>query len=347
MIRPSPARWLFGLMWLILIALAITATILSQRTPPPPPGWQVWPDAGSILALAEYQGRVYAGGYGGLAVCGMDGVLYEVASPGGGPWEVNCLLPAPDGGLLVGHDQGLAVLSADGDTYLVPLPCSKPTSVLAMALDQHGTLWLGSAAGMFCAQLSELSQPGAVQLWEQATGLAAGKVTACLIARDGALWTGTYCAPAGGVSRWDGTAWEHWTVNDGLPHPNITSLLQTSDGGIWVGCGFKSHGGAARFAETDGSWRMVETLGETELAGPKVRSLFEDAAGRLWLGSEQDGLTIRHENVTLVVVTPEDGLPCLEVMSFTEANDGGIWIGTLFGLARLDPLAVDHLLSGT
>lgn len=72
----------------------------------------------------------------------------------------------------------------------------------------------------------------------------------------------------------------HWIMEQGLPANKIRALVQTQDGFLWVG----TERGLARFdgvrfvsfTETNSS-AFAET-------GQSVRSLFEDEAGRLWVG---------------------------------------------------------------
>ena len=68
-----------------------------------------------------------------------------------------------------------------------------------------------------------------------------------------------------------------------------------------------------------------------ELAGPKVRSLYQDRAGRMWLGHEYDGITVRFQGRTVRFITMTDGLPAREVMTMRQAPDGALWLGTLGG----------------
>jgi len=136
---------------------------------------------------------------------------------------------------------------------------------------------------------------------------------------EGGLWFGTYGAPYGGPGRLKDGRWTYWAVEDGLPHPNITSLVLARDGRVWAGCGLYDRGGAAVFGASSGAWRLESVLPVPALAGPKVRSLYQDRSGRTWLGSEKDGLAIRQEDRTLRILRPADGLPEWEVMAIAQS----------------------------
>jgi len=75
-----------------------------------------------------------------------------------------------------------------------------------------------------------------------------------------------------------------WTKQQGLPDDSVTAVLQTRDGYLWAG----TSAGLARF---DGM-RFVSfapPLGKTN-APLNVLALCEDSSGRLWIGTQGDGL---------------------------------------------------------
>ena len=88
---------------------------------------------------------------------------------------------------------------------------------------------------------------------------------------------------------------------------------------------------------------MSGTLPLAELAGPKVRSLWEDGAGRIWIGSEFEGLAVRLGGRTLRILTTDDGLAGQEIMAIAGTPDGAVWLGTIDGLTRIGPEAAARL----
>jgi len=74
-------------------------------------------------------------------------------------------------------------------------------------------------------------------------------------------------------------------TEDGLPQNSVTAIVQTRDGYLWLG----TYNGLARF---DGVRFTVFADSTTPgLQSSRVTSLFEDDAGRLWIGHETGGLT--------------------------------------------------------
>ncbi|PCJ01171.1 MAG: hypothetical protein COB15_01680 [Flavobacteriales bacterium] len=65
----------------------------------------------------------------------------------------------------------------------------------------------------------------------------------------------------------------------------------------------------------------------------KIRCLFYDSRGQLWVGTNADGVAKIADNTTFYSL--EDGIPNNEVLTIKEDNDGNIWIGTANGLAKL------------
>jgi ligand-binding sensor domain-containing protein len=98
-----------------------------------------------------------------------------------------------------------------------------------------------------------------------------------------------------------------------------------------------------RLEDTPDGWQITEVLTGKELAGPKVRSVFEDGFGQLWFGHEYDGITLRRGSRTVAMIGVEDGLPDPEVTVIRPDGVGGLWIGTLKGAVHLSAVAAARL----
>ncbi len=110
-----------------------------------------------------------------------------------------------------------------------------------------------------------------------------------------------------------GYALRHYNTDDGLPGNNVTSMVQTRDGYLWVG----TRNGLVRF---DGvRFTVFDSSNTPEIRAPHVSSLFEDAAGTLWIGY-----------LTGEILSYRAGVFHREVV---EANWGG---GKIFGFGH-DP----------
>jgi len=57
-------------------------------------------------------------------------------------------------------------------------------------------------------------------------------IVSLVVDRDGVVWCGTW---GGGLSRYDGKKWHHYTMADGLPGNHVFMLHVDPDGKLWVG----------------------------------------------------------------------------------------------------------------
>ena len=74
-------------------------------------------------------------------------------------------------------------------------------------------------------------------------------------------------------------------------------------------------------------------LVEAPAPGIRVRSVFRDRTGALWIGTEGDGV-FRTANGQQVQYTKKTGLVNDFVRAFLESRDGSVWIGTDEGITR-------------
>jgi ligand-binding sensor domain-containing protein len=108
-------------------------------------------------------------------------------------------------------------------------------------------------------------------------------------------------------------------------------MTQARDGTVWVATGFSRHGGAARYR--DGQWSNL-TIADG-LAGESTRSVFEDEDGRMWIGSEYDGIAAGSPG-SWEIYTEKNGLAGYEVKTMSQDPDGTYWLGTNSGLSRVE-----------
>jgi signal transduction histidine kinase/ligand-binding sensor domain-containing protein len=86
-----------------------------------------------------------------------------------------------------------------------------------------------------------------------------------------------------------GAGWDYlldvWTSENGLPDSSVTAVAQTPDGYLWVG----TYNGLARF---DGvRFVTFDPANTPELPHARVRKLFVDARGTLWINTYEGSLT--------------------------------------------------------
>ncbi len=110
--------------------------------------------------------------------------------------------------------------------------------------------------------------------------------------------TGLIASNGGGIKMYDGQNWKEFTIEDGLPdsrYLRITDSLIDSNGNVWY------------------------TAGITFLS---------------LAGAGEFGGVYKYDGKKWSVFTIEDGLPSKRVLSILEDNNGNIWIGTDYGIAK-------------
>lgn len=248
---------------------------------------------GDIAALAINGDTLWAGGKDGLHRIDIkEKKLLDNPLSDSGINYVRALLMAKDGSMWIGHDGGLTRLDGSGHRTFTRKDGLPDNRVSALLQDRRGQIWVGTWEGVAILD-------GEGNLLKGITareGMLDSMTNVILEDRNGGYWLGSYVAPRGGMSYFYENVWKHFNNINGLPHNNITSILQDRRGRIWIGTGLYDRGGAAVLAQEGGNWRIEKTLTKKDgLCGEKVRSLYEDKDGAIWMGSEYDGLTIYKE----------------------------------------------------
>ncbi|MCB1007899.1 MAG: PAS domain-containing protein [Acidobacteria bacterium] len=269
---------------------------------------------------------------------------------------VKALAVGPDGRVWLGLENGgIRVLEGGriaADPRFDALP---PHPVSALAFDRAGTLWIGTWRGLYRATAS-----GFERVEPDPSG------------RD-AVVRRIVRSPRGGL--WVRTATDGlWRVEEGsarraVDAPGCTGhdFSEEPDGSLWTSCtqelwqrptpsgdwvrlavGVESsrhlvdRDGALWFADREGlarSWRgRTETLPTS--AGPgdfRVRALFEDSRGDVWVGTFSRGLT-RVRRGVVAAVGAHEGLPVEGTTAVLADGDGTLWLGSWrHGLYRWSP----------
>lgn len=239
-------------------------------------------------------------------------------------------------GLWVGHDNGLTLIGKDGAvapvTYTTQngLPDNRVNALMETA---DGALWIGTWGG--AAKFDGKS----FDVLTSKDGLLDDMVNVITADDQGGIWFGSYVAPRGGISVLRNGTWHYFTTKDALLHANINSIIQLKDHSMLCGGGLYTMGGGTKFAFQNDTWVKTSTLTKADgIAGEKVRSLYEDRKGRLWVGSEYDGLAVLATTTwptTSFKLDSKSGLFSNEVKKIVEDADGNIWLGTRRGITKL------------
>jgi len=243
--------------------------------------------------------------------------------------------------------------------------------VVAIAADQNGTLWIGTAVPRFGLGLQHLEN-GVLKPFS-APGLAGSNLEALslLSDHDNNLWIGTlnhglyrilgrkvdhfgsadglssdsvyqvyqdregtlWCVTSKGIDAFHDIRVSSFSTREGLGNVEVDTVLATRDGTVWAG-GL----GALDGIRADGT--SIFRIGNG-LPGHQITSLFEDHAGFLWIGVDR-GIFL-YRNGRFAPISEPDGSPVGLVVGITEDTEYNIWIeisGTPRKLIRIRDLKV-------
>jgi ligand-binding sensor domain-containing protein/signal transduction histidine kinase len=213
----------------------------------------------------------------------------------------------------------------------------------------------GFALTLLCCVLPLLSSTTRAEqlplrVYTSADGLGQNRVKRIVRDSRGFLW---FCT-ADGLSRFDGYRFTTYDTSQGLPYPSINDLLETRKGVYWLA---SNGGGVFRFNLSEGahdrggapenakdtqarSRFVVYKLGDTPRMNRPNR-LFEDAAGRIWAGTD-DGLFVLDESAgtdAFQRVEFENARrdAVIPVWAFAEDDERRLWVATSAGLWRREP----------
>ena len=124
-----------------------------------------------------------------------------------------------------------------------------------------------------------------------------------------------------------------YDASNGLPTSEANCVLGSHDGYIWIG----GYSGVIKY---DGSEfeRLPANTGMTN-----ARALFEDSKGRIWVGTNDNGVVVSDHGKCTHYAKGE-GLASSSIRSFAEDADGCIYIGSTAGISYVDTDMNIHIL---
>lgn len=109
-----------------------------------------------------------------------------------------------------------------------------------------------------------------------------------------------------------------YSSNNGLPCGEANDIAQTNDGILWIG----TYAGLYRYNGREFRW--VDDYESVKNAN----CLYVDEEGRLWIGTNDNGLSIVIREKVVNVLDQSSGLPSDSVRCIIRATDGYYYIGT-------------------
>ena len=112
----------------------------------------------------------------------------------------------------------------------------------------------------------------------------------------------------------------------GLPGGVANDIAQTKDGVLWIG----TYSGLYRYSGNN--FRLMDEFDSVK----NVNCLYTDETGRMWIGTNDSGLSICINERITNVVNEEGGLPSDSVRCITQSADGSYYVGTTDCMAIVD-----------
>lgn len=255
-----------------------------------------------------------------------------------------------DGSLWIGHEDGITVIK-DGMRIDYSSPQIPGGRVNTIMCDTEGGVWAGIQGG--AVHFSWRNNSFVIdKTLTASSGLSEDTVNAISEDAQNGIWFGSYLAKkSGGISILRDGKWQYISTEQGLPHQYINAILPIGGKYMLVGTGHLDRGGLALF-EVDGEnidLKACYTV-ENGLPGEKIRYLFLDSKGYLWITTESDGILICpsyrelfQQELRGVYLTTKNGLSDNEVKTIIEA-EGYYWLGGRHGLTRIASSVIDKLI---
>ncbi|MCC6937394.1 MAG: hypothetical protein IT226_04165 [Flavobacteriales bacterium] len=288
----------------------------------------------SGVGLATLQVNALVRSVRGVLIAGTDSGVYILQGDRWNPIATNALLPdirvsalfADSLGLLVGTSNGYMELNTHLDpTPLVDrmlgiYPLARPDPrITALIRARNGDLWLGTPTGL--QHLSRSRGFPRLRTIREKNGLGHDHVRCLMEDRSGAVWVGT---AFGGVARFTGDAFMHFTDRDGLASRTVTAIHRTPDDLLYLAT---AGGGVARW-----NGEVVTVFGPgSGLTDPTVQCLGEDVQGFLLAGTEGSGL-FRGRGDRFERIPASKGIDALDIRCIQLDREGRSWVGTDRGL---------------
>jgi ligand-binding sensor domain-containing protein/signal transduction histidine kinase len=238
------------------------------------------------------------------------------------------VMEATDGSIWAGSIIGLERLDPGATEFRKTAP--RNCAVKALMQDSSGNLWVGTTAGLV------LYHDGKATIFSAPDALPDNQVSAILEDSEHNLWFGT----GNGLMRRSLTAVSTVKTEARPNDDNIRTVYRDRRGTIWATAT------SGRIYEMRNGALAPARLPAAAQSAP-ARTVFEDSAGRFWIGTDGLGLICIDRGKVLRYASSNGGPSNGFTTAFSEDQQGAIWIGTEGGLARFNgtlPLARFHPL---
>ncbi|MGE0132060.1 MAG: two-component regulator propeller domain-containing protein [Blastocatellales bacterium] len=190
--------------------------------------------------------------------------------------------------------------------------------------DRQGRVWIGHDEGLYRIEGERFVFDAEMSL--------DGWIFAVLEDRQGVFWQGLQNK----LFRYDHGEVQRFNEKDGL-QGLVQPILEDRQGRIWIG----SYGGLAQYV--DG--RLVLLTEKDGLSSNRVRALYEDSDGVLWIGTYDGGLN-RFKDGRFTSYTMKEGMFSNGVFAILEDARGNFWMSSNQGIYRVRKQQLNDFAEG-
>lgn len=311
--------------------------------------------------LLSSEGYMWIATFDGLVK--FDGVNFQMFNEKNHPsFKKNgalSLFEDEDNTLWIGTNGGGLIKMKDGDFVLFQDDTLQQSNIItAIDSDRDGFLWLATRSGVM------KFKEGNFEREPRLSSLSKSAILSLMIDSKGNIWIGTL---GDGLFVLSEQELMHFDVSSGLDNNSVRSIMEDSLGNVWIGTnigvnvysdkklskfeivtenpGFfvndiiEDPFGALWIASDIGLIKSyqgnIEILDQTNgLVDNNVQSLAFDNEGSLWMGNYRRGIS-RIKDGKFKNYGVLEGLSN-EVINIAYHEDGVIWIGTDYGLAKME-----------
>lgn len=117
-----------------------------------------------------------------------------------------------------------------------------------------------------------------------------------------------------------------YSSDNGLPGGEANDIAQTPDGILWIG----TYAGLYRYNGSEFRW--MKNFDSVR----NVNCLYVDEEGRLWIGTNDNGVSICIKDKIVTTLDYSNGLPSNSVRAIVKGADGYYYVGTSIGILVLE-----------
>jgi len=198
-------------------------------------------------------------------------------------------------------------------------PQESVNDAVTMMEDSAGAVWTGG----YLRGVVRFGPDGSVQRAAMASGLHNDATLSIYEDTEGDIWIGSN---GGGIVRLKPRSFTMYDANAGTPQPVVNSVVEAEPGRLLVA----THGAGTRIFSEGRYGPAVPVVNSTGGEALWPHTLFKDAAGRIWMGSYNDGLMRYDGDHFTSVPLPKE--TWTNVQGLWGDSKGRLWIGTNHGV---------------